>query len=231
MKPAFRAAAAFCLAVLAAAGEPPSPVRVSGRVVDLGANALVDVEVALNRAGQPEAALTARTGQNGGFEFSAVRPGDYELRVGPVGYEPLVKAFRVADKPVDLGALPLRLAMGGGPHVVRTVRVSGRLLDESTAAFEGLSVTLARPGQATTTKTDPDGAFEFPSVLPGDYALRSQAPGFHALVVPVHARTADLNLGALTLRVAPIVCPVIVVAPDVYRSAPLPDSLPSATPR
>jgi esterase/lipase superfamily enzyme len=66
------------------------------------------------------------------------------------------------------------------------VSVRGRVATVSGAAVGGATVTLERGGQPVQSSTsDESGAYEFPSVEPGEYALRVVAPGFVTAVRPI----------------------------------------------
>ena len=61
-----------------------------------------------------------------------------------------------------------------------TGQVSGTVVDQSSAAVTNASLTLTNSatGQSRTTKTNADGYFVFPELLPGIYALAAEAAGF-----------------------------------------------------
>jgi iron complex outermembrane receptor protein len=82
-------------------------------------------------------------------------------------------------------------------------RLSGRVLDTSSAAVGQATVTLTATGQGSapsrTATADTEGRFVFDAVAPGSYVLSATAPGFRVttLVIEVSAAqplTADLTI-------------------------------------
>jgi hypothetical protein len=65
---------------------------------------------------------------------------------------------------------------------IGTTSLRGTVLDKSGAVIAGASVKLAAPDQGVqrATVTNSTGAYEFPALPPGTYALRIEAPGFSA---------------------------------------------------
>src|SRR4051794_9511792 len=61
-----------------------------------------------------------------------------------------------------------------------TGQVSGTVQDQSAAAVVGASVTVTNKesGQSRSVKTNSDGHFTIPELLPGRYSLTTEAPGF-----------------------------------------------------
>jgi protocatechuate 3,4-dioxygenase beta subunit len=85
------------MAVLAAVPAAAQTGRVLGRVTDGAGNAVAQARVALVAADSAAAVRIGSTGETGGFDFAAVPPGDYTLRVERAGYR--VRELRVALGP------------------------------------------------------------------------------------------------------------------------------------
>ena len=67
-----------------------------------------------------------------------------------------------------------------GYSQVETAQISGKVLDPSGAVVRDAEVTLTKIGTdfKRSAKSDAEGSFLFPSVLPSSYQLRVAAPGF-----------------------------------------------------
>ena len=61
-----------------------------------------------------------------------------------------------------------------------TGQVSGTVVDQTSAAVANASLTITSSvtGQSRTTKSNADGYFVFPELLPGVYDLAAEAAGF-----------------------------------------------------
>jgi hypothetical protein len=66
-----------------------------------------------------------------------------------------------------------------------TATLQGKVIDAQKMALPGANVTIANPatGLSRTTQTDSSGAFTFPGVPPGDYALTAEMQGFKTSVI------------------------------------------------
>ena len=60
--------------------------------------------------------------------------------------------------------------------------LSGTLVDPSDAQVPGIRVNLVAGGRTAETVTGPTGEFRFENLVPGDYELRCEAPGFERVV-------------------------------------------------
>src|SRR5690348_2396937 len=58
--------------------------------------------------------------------------------------------------------------------------IAGTVVDSQQASVSNATVTLIEPERKTSTvaKTDAEGRFVFPQVLPGKYTLTVESPGF-----------------------------------------------------
>jgi hypothetical protein len=95
---------------------------------------------------------------------------------------------------------------------VRSVRISGRVEDSTTAPFVKMAVVLkpyGRPDVIATTETDQNGVFTF-DVPANTYDLHFQAPGFMSVVKMVRAFGPDSAVGTVRLQVAPTFSPTVV---------------------
>src|SRR5918992_612629 len=73
------------------------------------------------------------------------------------------------------------LAQGGGAS--STATITGRVADNSGAVLPGVTVTASSPSMlgTQTAVTNEQGAYRFPAVPPGTYALTYELPGFNKL--------------------------------------------------
>ena len=122
-----------------------------------------------------------------------------------------------------------------------TATLQGKVIDAQKMALPGANVTLANPatGFSRTVQSDTSGAFAFPSVPPGTYALTVEMQGFKTSVVEKVALqvdstselSIDLQIGSLSESVQVSAdAPVIntsdasignVMGGDMIRSLPL----------
>src|SRR5262249_21708966 len=73
------------------------------------------------------------------------------------------------------------LAIAIGQSAPRSAAVAGVVQDRTGRVLAGAAVTLSSSGAATATQqvmTDRSGLFRFERVVPGDYVIRSEFPGF-----------------------------------------------------
>src|SRR5262249_54299628 len=73
------------------------------------------------------------------------------------------------------------LASAQSQPAARGVTVSGSVQDQTTSILPGAQVVLLASGGQTTVQTgatDTVGAFHFDRVVPGDYEIRAEFPGF-----------------------------------------------------
>ena len=84
-----------------------------------------------------------------------------------------------AIQPATLGRLLLKPVAGG-----QTASLVGNVYDPQQAAVSGATVVLVNQatGQEQSVTTGDDGAYQFPELEPGTYALRIGAPGFLTFV-------------------------------------------------
>ena len=91
------------------------------------------------------------------------------------------------------------------PGQTPTAALSGRVSDQTGAVIPQASVSLTGPNGATsTTTTDAQGDFHFPSLPPGSYGLAARAQGFApyskegVVLVPGRRQTLNVNLNIQT---------------------------------
>jgi len=95
---------------------------------------------------------------------------------------------------------------------VKSVRISGRVEDPTTAPFVKMTVVLkehGRPDPAASAVTDQNGFFAF-DVPANNYDLYFQAPGFRPIVKTVRADARDNAVETVRLEVAPAYSPVVI---------------------
>ena len=122
-----------------------------------------------------------------------------------------------------------------------TATLQGKVIDAQKMALPGANVTIANPatGLSRTTQSDSSGAFTFPGVPPGTYALTVEMQGFKTSVLDKVALQVDstsevsvaLQVGSLSESVQVVAeAPVInssdasignVIAGNQIRALPL----------
>src|SRR5689334_11492315 len=106
----------------------------------------------------------------------------------------------------------LALAFAQSPP--RGVTVAGVVQDQTGAVLPGAVVTLSGPGAATAAPeatTDQSGQFRFERVLPGEYDIRAEFPGFTQ-------RATHVRIGTRTPSPLTIVLPIEGVTQEVAVS-------------
>lgn len=96
--------------------------------------------------------------------------------------------------PVTVFAQPLRS---------RTA-LSGTLVDPSDAQVPGIRITLKAGGRTAETVTGPTGEFLFENLVPGDYELSCEAPGFERVVQRVRIGNRPQRRLRVRLTIAPL---------------------------
>ena len=95
------------------------------------------------------------------------------------------------------------LALGLAQSAPRGVTVAGVVQDQTGAVLPGAVVTLSGSGTATGTQeatTDQSGQFRFERIVPGEYDVRAQFPGFTQKAA--HVRVGTRAPSALTIVLA-----------------------------
>lgn len=176
------------------------PYNVAGNVVVENGGPLPNLSLSLAST-KPGAEPQNMTLSPAGAFSSQLTPGDYRFAVSgiPAGYS--LKAVTAGT--LDLIANPLKVVAGTPPAAINVmlgvatpapwVRVSGKV---GGPGFMGVTPypptltgkVLLAPMQSSLL---PDGSFEFPRVLPGDYTL--SVTGLAARKVELHVGTMDLN--------------------------------------
>ena len=132
---------------------------VSGRIVDSSSNALVGVTVT-------DGTRTALTDASGIYTLTGVLPGSYTLTPTKIGYSftPTTSNLTVADN----------LSGQNFTGTLLTYSVSGRIVDSSSNALVGVTVTDG----TRTALTDASGIYTLTGVLPGSYTLTPTKSGY-----------------------------------------------------
>jgi len=109
----------------------------------------------------------------------------------------------------SLMVLALCLPHGSSQGVLGSI--SGRITDATGAALPNVALTLTNTstGQQKAAKSGPDGYYSFPDLMPGNYSLRAELPGFEAAYTPQLTVEVDqavkhdiqLQLGTVTSTV------------------------------
>jgi len=149
--------------------QSPLPGKLNGIVVDASDNMMPGVSITLRG---PESRSTV-TNRNGGFAFTALPIGDYELRASLDGFATVVRTAIVADS-----IEPLRIRMRVGRS---TGEIAGMVRDVSGALLAGVSVEIASPNlveKVRVTTTGSDGRDRFLDLPDGTYSVTFGLPGF-----------------------------------------------------
>jgi protocatechuate 3,4-dioxygenase beta subunit len=157
-----------------------SPAQVSGRVVEDGTKApIANARVTLTRSGR--APVVTLTDYEGGYAFTALEPGEYQLAVDKVGYV----------KPPPGRARPFRLAPGQTFELTtvalqKTGVITGRLVDplgeplqdvsvravaRNSAAAQGLEKPSVADLLRLNGRTNDLGEFRLYGLIPGEYVV------------------------------------------------------------
>jgi hypothetical protein len=96
---------------------------------------------------------------------------------------------------------------------IKSIHISGRVTDITGApiAHAAVKIKVLGLGQSTAiAETDENGSFEFAAVVPQQFELFIEGPGFRLLTVPLKAtnRSPGIDVGTLVLEVAPLWEPV-----------------------
>src|SRR6266498_3507110 len=101
-------------------------------------------------------------------------------------------------KTILLSVLTLAFAYAGSLSTLAQVDVSsgtikGTITDQNKAVVVGAVVTAKSTDRGTTrtSKTGSDGSYTIPTLQPGGYEIRIEAPGFEAAVIP----KAEITVG------------------------------------
>jgi len=122
---------------------------------------------------------------DGRFRVEEIPFGEHTLTVLSKGYEPIQLKIRVGEKPLNMGALQLKMARG---------QVIGRLVDGSGKSAANIRVLLMPNGGVSVT--DGDGIFQFIGVNRGDHTFTLKDKQYFTFNRTVQVQTGErLNLG------------------------------------
>lgn len=164
-------------------------------------------------------AIYALTGEDGGFKFSALPPGDYYVTGERPGFLPSSFGARHAAGP----GTPIALAAGqrvDGVRIqlVRGSVIAGSVLDDLGRPAPGLTVTAERYGLTTETGerlprpveigigtaiTDEDGLYRLYGLEPGDYILAASPTKAGPEATAPRVTDADIAWATLLLNTPP----------------------------
>jgi hypothetical protein len=187
--------AAFIGITLANTPAPPPPgVRVTGRIVGTGD------EIYLS--GKPGLLLS-----DGTFEFGGVAPGLHTI-VRIYGSTMMAASVLVRDQnvdgvtlqvtpllPIDLFSVEPGRAAATAPASLLLSSIVGRVVDASSGQplIEGTLTLTGHRNAQRTFALGPSG-FRIPQLLPGQYALTLDVPGYATTAQPVTVSFNDLSL-------------------------------------
>jgi hypothetical protein len=150
----------------------PSQYSISGRVVDGAGNGVAAVTVSLsgNRT------ATATGGATGGYQFTGLLAGNYTVTPAKTGY-----TFTPPSQSLTaLGSNQTANFTAQGLVPPSQYTISGRVVDSGGKGLDGAILTLAGAKSATAI-SGPDGGYQFPGLLAGDYTVTAAESG-HAFV-------------------------------------------------
>jgi hypothetical protein len=91
---------------------------------------------------------------------------------------------------------------------IKSVRISGRVTDVTGTPIANAAVKVKVPfGQnIAITQTNENGSFTFPAIVPQQYELSFESPGFRRWTVPVNLpySTSSIDMATVVLEVAPL---------------------------
>jgi Carboxypeptidase regulatory-like domain len=159
-------------------------------------------------AGTPGNTVSMRTNVSGLFEFSALAPGTYVVKVSRPGFMPLEygqKRWNSAGLPLIVDdSVPAFLAM----RLYRWAAISGTVVDENDIGLPEHDVVAYRntrpPQLAARTRSDERGVYRISGLEPGQYLIRTAGaqyeegaflPTFGKESIPVeNARVVDVDV-------------------------------------
>jgi len=158
--------------------QSPPPGKLSGTVVDTSDAVMPGVSIALRG---PESRSTV-TNRNGGFAFTALPIGDYELRASLEGFATIVQKLTVTETTEPL-KIRMRVAHGSDVEIIfiATGQLMGTVRDVSGAVLPGVHVDVASPTlveKFRSTTTGEDGRFRIVNLPTGSYSVTFARAGF-----------------------------------------------------
>lgn len=182
------------------AGNPRNGYRIAGTVVSkTDGHSLARVRVVVRDTKDPQRFQSVVTAEDGKFDFTGVPAGKYSLNGAKRGF--ITSAYDqheqfstaiVTGAGLETESLVLRLPP--------SAMISGKVLDESGEPVRRASVTLYYDDhssgvdqihQARGAQTDDQGAYEIPSLTPGNYFVAASAKPWYA----VHPRSNPASSG------------------------------------
>lgn len=114
--------------------QSSAAVSVSGELIDPSGRPVPSVQLTLSSDAH---AWSVATGPDGGFRFAAVPPGDYRLRAGVSGFEPVDRPVRVRNRPITLR---LRLVLATLKQEITVPGQENRVTTEIAANRDAVAV-------------------------------------------------------------------------------------------
>jgi protocatechuate 3,4-dioxygenase beta subunit len=191
----------------------PPAGSITGQVVDAAGQPLTRVRIAAlpfqwMDGGSPQPGM-AWSRADGRFRLPLLSPGKlYEVAAALDGFAPATE--KAGALPRGRSPRPVRIVLERGATIV------GKVLDSEGQPVRGAELTLALSQEAMLSQgsswsggplgraaSDAAGSFAIPHLAPGRFELQVKRKGFVQLSMPqveVPARTARVDLGALTLE-------------------------------
>jgi hypothetical protein len=201
--------AAIGLTGIACSGDGPASPSTTGTIVgsvdDDVFNPVAGATVRLRNRGSSSNLRSDVTDANGGFSFSNVEPGDYDVNIAVPSAYVLAGQVNPVGKTVQAGIVAsadFRLRLLAGV-------VDGVVADTSGAPVQGATAALRAPGTTTdvmTRTTDAGGNYSFARVAEGDWDIRlTVAPGTQVEGSnPIRVSVTDGSTSSANFSTSPI---------------------------
>ncbi len=166
------------------------------------------------------------TAGDGGYKFSGLTPGEYELSFSsPVHKFVTLRLSALVSAERVQGGIDAAVAPGGG--------IAGQVKDEGGEALPGISVcALHAAVSGACAQTNQAGVYKIAGLEPGSYEVRFERPGpfvepginlaseyYPGVALPAEASTVNVTAGTLTQEVNARMSPGAILAGRVTAAA------------